>query len=180
MKSKLFRIVQSDGNNRNTYAHVKAYDIQDVIDWLHQTYFKAEALNLLDTTIESDTDAFISWTECGDCTKKECDFCEVPICYLEITQIINPDSGDYQYKTIYGTNQYYDLTGDQPKKSQDWNKTLANAFSTNPQTGADMLLKLTKISQYTKQNLTELHNDPHTEIKRLTSKQSQYKEDTQQ
>jgi len=44
MKSKLFRIVQSDGNNRNTYAHAKAYDIQDVIDWLHETYFRSEAL----------------------------------------------------------------------------------------------------------------------------------------
>ena len=179
MESKLFRIVQSDGNDRDTYAHAKAYDIQDIIDWLHQTYFQTETLNLLDTTIESDTNAYISWTECGDCTKKECDFCEVPLCYLEITQIMNPDPQDYEYKTIYGTNQYYDLTRDQPKKAQDWNKPLKNAFSINPQLGVDMLQKLTLISQYTKQELTELHDDPHMEIKRLVTKQLHYKEGTQ-
>ena len=44
MESKLFKVVQSDGNDRDTYAHVKAYDIQDVIDWLHETYFRSEAL----------------------------------------------------------------------------------------------------------------------------------------
>lgn len=111
--AKLFKIVESDGNDRDTYAHVKANSLTDVIEWLKKTYFKPEALDLLTIDKQSDTEAFIMWTDCGDCENKnidECEYCEIPSSYLEITEIQNPNSEDFEFKTIYGTNEYYDLT----------------------------------------------------------------------
>ena len=97
---KLFKIWESDGNDRDTYAHVKANDIDQVIDWLKETYFKPEALSLIEVDISSNSDAIIIWNDCGDCENKDkndkiktidCELCEISSSYLEIQEIEQPE-----------------------------------------------------------------------------------------
>lgn len=159
---KLFKIIESDGNVRDTYAHVKAQDIDVVIDWLKTNYFKPEALDVIEIDIQSDSDAFIMWSDpaCADCEDNAtCDQTDDAPCveslhYLEITEINNPEKSDFEYKTIYGTNEHYDLTT-QPPTAQDWDKELSNTWKRNPQKGANLLLKKTLDAQAQGKQLTE-------------------------
>jgi len=164
---KLYRIWYSDGNDRDEYARVKATNTDQVIQWLKDTYFKPEALEqiMIDYTMENE--AIITWYEgppCNECTisAKDTNKCEEKCEYnettysLQIEEIEEPESNDYEYKTIYGTNDYYDLTQDKPVKAKDWNKTLAQTWKTDPQKGCDLLLKLTQDAIAKNKHLTEM------------------------
>jgi hypothetical protein len=163
--SKLYRIWESDGNDRNEYAKVKANDSEQVIQWLQETYFKPEALQELDID-----DGVIFWNDCDkeECAKLNnvpiesedfevmCDSCETSQHSLSIEEIENPTPEDFEYKTIYGTNDFYDLTQDTPVKAEDWNKKLAETWKANPQKGCDLLLKLTLDSLAKNKKLTDM------------------------
>jgi len=162
--SKLYRIWESDGNDRDEYARVKANDSDQVIQWLKNTYFKPEALEQLDID-----DSVIFWNDCDkeECAKLNnvsiesedfevmCDSCETAQRSLSIEEIENPTPEDFEYKTIYGTNEFYDLTQDTPVKAEDWNKKLAQEWKTDPQKGCNLLLKLTLDSLAKNKKLTD-------------------------
>lgn len=58
---------------------------------------------------------------------ESCDGCEMG---LEI-EFVGEEGSDWQnkpeFKTIYGTNEFYDLSEKKPKKASDWQKTLKKA-----------------------------------------------------
>lgn len=146
--SKLFRIWYSDSNNRSEYARAKANDIEEVIEWLQKDFFKPEALEILNIDINSDTQAFIDWQEepeeDQELTEEELDAYDGGITYsLEIVEIEEPEPEDFEFKTIYGTNDYYDLTGAEPVKAPDWDKELSEAWKRNAQEGCNLLTKKT-------------------------------------
>lgn len=163
--SKLYRIWESDGNDRDEYARVKANDSEQVIEWLKQTYFKPEALEQLD--IQDDV---IFWNDCDkeECAKMNdvstdsedyevmCESCETSQHSLSIEEIENPTPEDFESKTIYGTNEFYDLTQDKPVKAEDWNQKLAQEWKADPQKGCDLLLKLTLESLAKNKKLKDL------------------------
>jgi len=61
---------------------------------------------------------------------------------------LNIEEVDYdierEFKTIYGTNEYWDLTGDKPIKANDWHPLLKSMWERDPQSGVNMLVALTK------------------------------------
>ena len=162
--AKLFRIWECDGNDRGEYARVKAENIDQVIAWLKETYFKPEAENEIEIM-----DNYILWNECDkhECAKANCvseaseDFevmctdCESSQHYLEIEEIEQTEKDDYQYKTIFGTNEYYDLTQTPIKKSPDWDKELSATWKADPQQGVNLLMRKTLKAIAEKKNLGE-------------------------
>jgi len=75
---------------------------------------------------------------CTDCM-------EPPKWGLILEEMEEWDESDLQYKTIYGTNEYYDFTLDpsNPRKAEDWNPLLALAWRRNPQLGISVLVTTT-------------------------------------
>ena len=111
------------------------------------------------------TEIGIEWSKCEDCTahldltnetKEEiCESCEDSTEGIQIEEIEEIDDEDLSFKTIYGTNEFFDLTTKDHKKAENWNNTLEKAFKINSQAGCDMLLGLTKIAQNDGYDLTK-------------------------
>ena len=55
-----------------------------------------------------------------------CDYCE-SLCLrgFSIEEFTEPTENDYSFKTIYGTNEYFDLTQEPYTKSENWSKLIA-------------------------------------------------------
>lgn len=157
--TKLFRIWECDGNDRGEYARVKAENIDRVIEWLKNTYFKPEALNEIEVEPYDETLAYIIWFDCGECENKgtdNCIDCDMQMTYsLSIEEIEQPEKDDWQYKTIFGTNEYYDLTQTSIKKSPDWDKELSATWKADPQQGVNLLMRKTLKAIAEKKNLGE-------------------------
>jgi hypothetical protein len=160
--AKLFKVIYSDGNDRSEYIRIKAEDEETALNWLKGYFFKPEALN--DVTEE---DNFLTWMECDkdECAKvndvseedKEfmCEGCEQSNSYLELEEI-EDTTEEEDFKTIYGTNEFFDLTKEEPTKKPDWNKNLAETWKANPQLGVNKLLALTLDAQAKGKELTEM------------------------
>jgi hypothetical protein len=156
----LFQIWYSDGNDRSEHMRIKATDIEYVTEYLLENQFKPEYKDDISTEINSDEFAVIEWTPCGiEAQKNECfeakndeysnieDMCEEceGIYYsFTIEKVEKPNPEDFKFKTIYGTNDYVDLTNpEKPIKAPDWNPLLAQKWKEDPQKGCDHLMKLT-------------------------------------
>jgi hypothetical protein len=132
----------------------KAYNASDVVDYIIKDWFKPEFQDTLETDWQDENNAFIIWSNCDkdDCAEANnvevdseeqtdmCQFCDVGQSSFEVSEIEQPDSEDYKFNTIEGTNNIIDLTQDQPKQAEDWNKQLADTWKADPQAGANMLL----------------------------------------
>lgn len=143
---------------------------KDVEEWEYGLQWDAntpeECLKYVDKSCESckhrltneNLDDYCELKEIIDTCKKykldqnynPCEFCDGCLTGFQIEEIENPDGKSwgetFEFKTIMGTNDFYDLTGDKPEKAQDWNPLLARAWKIDPQTGCDMLTGLTKLA----------------------------------
>jgi hypothetical protein len=150
---KLYRIWSYDSNDRSETARAIARDYETVLQFVKKTFIDLEELRKNNVELE-ETEMGLEWCEsCVNCEGKdteECNMCEIQLSGYQIEEIETPDSINFgetfDFKTIFGTNDFYDLTGKRPKKSEDWNKLLCRAFKIAPQVGADTLLGLTKLA----------------------------------
>ena len=143
----LYRIFYSDGNDRDELGRVNAENIDKAIEYALTQYFKPD--------LEYDDDAgdnehlYLRINSCKYCDKTEiaeindididdidsiCEFCEVS----EYIEIMLDNDSDHEYKTIFGVNEYADLSTD--TRPQSHNETLVKAWNISPQHGVNELM----------------------------------------
>ena len=88
-----------------------------------------------------------------NCDKEECDYWTT-----EGYQIEEDNTIEEEFKTIYGTNDFFDLTKSDPKSS-DWDNDLSNAWKRDPQLGCNMLLTKTQLAIAQGRSLTDKDQD---------------------
>ena len=154
----LYRVFNGDGNDRQETYRFKAYDINDVVEYIKKQFFNFDkdfTIDDLDIDWQGEDIVYISWDSgCIDCEEKDsesCDFCEISSSYFEVFKEENTEPNEFSFNTIEGTNNYVDLTLPTPKHAEDWNPELSLAWKVNPQLGCDCLQQLTldnKLPQY--------------------------------
>ncbi len=158
-KYQLYEIWESDGNDRSHYGNVISNDYEKVESWLIQHFIKEEYREMVEidemgiSIISCDKEE--CWENLSDENKKEyydndinniCDLCgSCQVLYFSAELIEQPDLSDLNYNTIFGTNEFYDLTGDIIEKKENTNKTLFNAWNISPEMGISALI----MSDYT-------------------------------
>lgn len=157
---KLFRLWSGDSNDRQEIARTIAKEFDVVQQWALKHFIKASYRKDVELT-----DMGLEWTRCNNCEENKieekdmanqdnpCENCENSTEYIQIEE--TEDLNDLDYKTIMGTDEFFDLTTKRYRKRKDWNKTLSNAWKTDPQKGCDTLLTLTKIAMAEGQDLTK-------------------------
>ena len=140
----IYRIFYSDGNDRDELGRVNAPNMDRAIEYALKQYFKPE----LEYTENGDNECtYLMIDSCKFCDKKElmmlndieeeeelCEYCEVS----EYIEIVQDSDAKPEYKTIYGVNEYADLSSD--VKPTAYNPTLVKAWRKNPQVGATELM----------------------------------------
>ena len=143
----IYRIFFSDGNDRDELGRVNAPDMDKAIEYALKQYFKPE----LEYTEEGDNECtYLMVDSCKYCDVKEvarindledsadiCENCEVS----EYIEILQDSDAEPEYKTIFGVNEYADLSSD--VKPSPYNETLVKAWSIGPQVGATELMHQT-------------------------------------
>ena len=160
---KLFQVYNGDGNDRQETFRFKAFDAQDVVDYIMKNWFKYDekfTKDDLNVDWQGEDSVYITWSNCDaeNCEEKQnadddefaCDFCEVGESYFEVQLMEQPEPNDFKFNTIEGTNNYVDLTKLKPKQAEPWNKELADLASTDKQAAADELMRLTLANQLPK------------------------------
>jgi len=144
----LYRIWWGTSNNRSEFAHIKANDIDKVIDFV-----KSEFLEPDTEFYSEDGDSehlYLMIDLCKDCDKEElrrlndiesdydlCESCEMS----EYIEILEDNDTEEDFKTIMGTNEFYDLTNpEQTQKALNWSNFLTEAWETSPQLGVSALI----------------------------------------
>lgn len=115
---KLFSIYHCDGNDRQETYRFKAYDINDVVQYIKKNFFEFdEKFTESDLYVDwQDEDlVYIIWDNCGGCESvnvdvDSCDVCVWSQSSFEISEITEPEESDFQFITVEGTNNYVDLT----------------------------------------------------------------------
>ena len=167
---KLYRLWSFDSNDRSEIAHVIARSFKDAQQFALSYYVETQYQKDVELS-----ECGIEWSICGDCnasndlaeeTKEEiCGTCENNIEGIQIEETEEINTDDLSFKTIMGTNDFFDLTTKYVKKSQNWNDTLARAWKIDPQKGCDTLLNLTKIAMAKRERL-----DTSETLKKLDKK----------
>ena len=121
-------------------------------------------------------DKNLDQTKSDECTEynldpeyNPCEFCDGCTCGFNAEKIENPNGESFEFKTIYGTNEFYDLTTQESKcllatiqhseqtyskeqtqafweqlaklsKSEDWDTRLSKAWKESPELGISALL----------------------------------------
>jgi len=143
----MYRIFFSDGNDRDELGRVNAPDMDKAIEYALAQYFKPE---IEYTENGDDENAYLMIDSCKHCDVKEvarindledssevCENCETSE-HIEITL---DNDADPEFKTIYGVNEYADLSTD--VKPLPYNPTLVKAWNMSPQIGATELMHQT-------------------------------------
>jgi len=143
----IYRIFFSDGNDRDELGRVNAPDMDKAIEYALAQYFKPG----IEYTENGDNDcALLLIDSCKHCDVKEiaringledssevCENCETSE-YIEIT--LDNDATP-EFKTIYGVNEYADLSSD--VKPEAYNPTLVKAWNMGHQVGVTELMHQT-------------------------------------
>jgi hypothetical protein len=150
---KLFRVFNGDGNDRQETYRFKAFDINDVVEYIKKEFFVPDFdRSNLEIDWQGEDMVYIMWNEGGDCESCcdngddcEFDYCDENITqnYFEVFLEENAEPLEFSFNTIEGTNNFVDLTQPKPKQAEDWKPELAQAWRNNPQEGANKLLELT-------------------------------------
>jgi len=151
---KLYRIFTFTAESRREVgrALIRVGDESEALQWLIREWVveeKQEEVEEFDfefglgfelfTCSESDVEecqkVYETDDPCADCM-------EPPKWGLILEEMEEWDESDLRYKTIYGTNEFYDFTEDpsNPKKAEDWNPLLALAWRRDPQLGVSVLV----------------------------------------
>ena len=116
---KLFSIYHCDGNDRQETYRFKAYDINDVVQYIKKNFFRFdEKFTESDLYVDwqGENCVYIIWDNCGGCEyependEDSCDGCEQSQSSFEVSEITEPEESDFEFITIEGTNNYVDLT----------------------------------------------------------------------
>jgi len=113
---RVFQFRSDDGNSdRDEIAHVKARDIDDVIQFIKLKYVKPEFVSEMETDGYSEEDATISSSyaldENGDEIKEIPDGEEDDVYWVtEGWQVEQNDDESENFETIFGGNDSYDIT----------------------------------------------------------------------
>ena len=122
----LFAIYHFDYNDRDEIARFKAKTFEDVQAYLLKNFIKEGQQDKI-----GETDFGLEWDENypDECRKQRaidedkeldedenpCDMCDGCTAGFEIDEIEEPEDDEFEFRTIYGTNEYYDLT-----KLKEW------------------------------------------------------------
>jgi len=118
----LFRVWYFDSNDREEIARFKADDFEDVQDYLLKHFIKEGKQEEIE-----ETDFGLMWNqfEPDECIEQHradgveeardedynpCDMCDGCEAGFSIEEIEDPTEDEFEFKTIQGTNDYYDLT----------------------------------------------------------------------
>ena len=136
---KLYRIWFGTSDNRSELGRATADDIDQVIDLVKKEYLKPDT-EFYDIDYQGDDQVYLMINLCNDCEYQDTDYCEN--CeQSEYVEIIEDNETDPEFKTIFGTNEYYDLTDPQAlEKSKVFNRFLFEAWNTDPQLGVSALI----------------------------------------
>jgi len=164
MEANLYRIWFGTSNDRSELGRAKATDIDQVIEHVKKEYLKPE-VEFYDIDYQSEDQVYLMIDLCKDCEYSSCLECDGDIeadmnredcqqCLeyettkcedCEQSEYIEIEKDEYGYehemKTIYGTNEYYDLTNPQKtEQTQIYNKFLHQAWKTSQQLGMSALI----------------------------------------
>lgn len=121
---KYYRIWYSDGNDRTELGKVKAKDIDTVEEFCLKQFIKEDARDEIEIESSSEDQSYLTWYEEPECEfcdfdkdSEECEFCEQPSYYIEIEET---DDTEESFKTIFGTDDFWDLTKNPPRKNPNW------------------------------------------------------------
>jgi hypothetical protein len=145
---KLFRVFNGDGNDRQETFRFKAFEINDVVEYIKKEFFVPEFdKSKIEFDWQDENMVYILWDNCFECEDNEdsenCEECEQGQNYFEIFLEEKPEPSDFSFNTIEGTNNFVDLTQPKPKQAENWNPELAKAWKNHPQEGCNKLLELT-------------------------------------
>lgn len=143
--ANLYRIWYGDSNDRQEIGRAQAYDIDDVVKYVKTQYLKPN-VEFYDIDYQGDDLVYLMIDMCKDCEVKAnpedyrpegvdpCEDCEISE-YIEIHQ---DNDTDPEFKTIFGVNEYADLTED--TRPTTYNKTLKDAWDKSPEKGVSALI----------------------------------------
>jgi len=70
-----------------------------------------------------------------------CEYCDLGCdIYIMLERIEEPEPSDYSYRTIFGGNDYFDITSGEEVKAEDWDARIVAANQKDPQLGVAALL----------------------------------------
>ena len=143
----IYKIFFSDGNDRDELGRVNAPDIDKAVEYALKQYFAPD----IEYTEEGEEDhLYLMLDSCKFCDKEEiaetndidiediseiCENCEIS----EYIEIVEDKDADPEYKTIYGVNEYADLSTPDIRPTP-YNPTLVKAWSIDSQTGVTELM----------------------------------------
>lgn len=156
-KMNIYRIWFSDGNDRDEIGRVSASDIDQAVEYTLKQYFKPDLEYEEDGDSENLYLRINSCKYCGynDLSDKDkvklykeqtgeklklkdaymiCENCETS----EYIEICLDNGAEPEYKTIYGVNEYADLSTD--TRPEPYNPTLVKAWNMDPQIGVKELM----------------------------------------
>lgn len=151
----VYRIWHGDSNDRSELGRATAKDIDAVIEYVKTQYLKPDT-QFYDIDYQGEDQAYLMINVCKGCEYEDCLQCDpelemdinreacrtcnkykAAICedceqseYIEITQDTDAEP---EYRTIYGVNEYADLTTD--TRPTPYNKQLADAWKQSPEKG---------------------------------------------
>jgi hypothetical protein len=131
IKPNLYRVYSSYGDegnaDRREDMRILAHDMEEVLDYLETKFKKRYRKDLI---VDGDDDYSYMQKHFADGS-------------YEGYEIQKDNEAEKEFKTIYGTNDFVDLTGKKPKKAPDHDPELSKAWKQDPQKGADLLTKKT-------------------------------------
>ena len=136
----LYRIWYFTQNNRSEIARIKANNYLQAERFIMESneFLDQSITENLDFNIDSDGEfGFIEWNdnEPSGCLEYSddpeitedniCESCMGCNVGFQIEEVEDPEPSDYEFKTVKGSNEYYDLTGEKPVKASDWAKDVS-------------------------------------------------------
>jgi hypothetical protein len=130
-ESHLYRVWLGNNNDRRELARFRAHDAEDVLEYLKKHFIKEDVE--IEMTDWHEYGIYVIFNVCADCeTRLESDDGECPVLECDIQEYIDIEENDDiepDFKTIFGTTDFYDLT--LPKgheKKEDWCKEAAEVI----------------------------------------------------
>ena len=137
--SKLYRIWFGTSNDRSELGRATADDIDQVIELVKTEYLKPDT-EFYDIDYQGNDQVYLMIDLCKDCEFQDSEYC-MDCETSEYVEITEDTEAEAEYKTIFGTNEYYDLTDPQnAEKSKVFNNFLFEAWNTDPQLGVSALI----------------------------------------
>lgn len=145
-ETHLYRLWHGNDNNRAEIARFKAIDAEAVADYVKKDFLAHDTE--ITNEFGDEISQYLEFDLCKTCRAEsgdnfddeDCEYCEK----AEWVQIEQDDDIEADFKTIYGTNDYYDLTNPEgEEKAPDWAPELKTAWEKDIQGGVEALIAKT-------------------------------------